>query len=634
MEGAEVIQEIPALVLKNLIDRSYEKRKAAAGEIESIIHQMHEAGDSERIRKIIRVMTDAIRDDSNLNSVKGGLIGLASCGIGVGTDIINYISLLLPPVLDCFDSEDTQVRFYACESLYNIVKAARGGILTFINEIFSSLCELYADVDVEVKEGASLLDKLLKEIVTETQSFDVEKLIPLMQQYIYDTSPHIRRLLISWIDVMDNVPGIDILDFLPGFLEGLFDMLSDPHREIRQETDSLLQTLLAEIKESTAGEVDTSTMITTIIVQSHNKDKFIRLTAVSWIREFVLVSEEWSLPYSQLFDALLPCLLDEEEEVQQASDNACKDLMDNFMKCDYCDDLRSLVTLVCNGLSYPSKRARLVCLRFTAILLTHSPAASARAQLPLSLFRSSLLSATKDGHDEVIEAAVEVLLQYARRLDDLPGVLRDVMEMLRESPAFLERRGSFILCMLCRYEDSTTVYHTVASILSTLDDRAFVGAIVQLLVTILLTQEETRSTRDSLRSCLFYRTPVSPASIQLYDTLYQSFCVNPIAALCLCLFVEDYCVAESIAFSLNKQTLSMALLLQANQLLSMLDSPMFMHIRLHLIDIENPSFFAMLRSIYAFLMILPQSKAYNALQNRLSSLTPLYFVLNGKRCLK
>lgn len=70
--------------------------------------------------------------------------------------------------------------------------------------------------------------------MTETQSFDVEKLIPLMQQYIYDTSPHIRRLLISWIDVMDNVPGIDILDFLPGFLEGLFDMLSDPHREIRQ----------------------------------------------------------------------------------------------------------------------------------------------------------------------------------------------------------------------------------------------------------------------------------------------------------------------------------------------------------------------------------------------------------------
>ena len=55
-----------------------------------------------------------------------------------------------------------------------------------------------------------------------------------MKEYIDQSSSHIRRLLISWIDVMDNVPGIDIIDYLPQFLNGLFDMLSDPHREIRQ----------------------------------------------------------------------------------------------------------------------------------------------------------------------------------------------------------------------------------------------------------------------------------------------------------------------------------------------------------------------------------------------------------------
>ena len=75
---------------------------------------------------------------------------------------------------------------------------------------------------------------MLKEVVTENQQFDIEKFVPLMKKYINDKSPHIRRLLISWIDVMDNVPGIDMLDYLPEFLEGLFDMLSDPHREIRQ----------------------------------------------------------------------------------------------------------------------------------------------------------------------------------------------------------------------------------------------------------------------------------------------------------------------------------------------------------------------------------------------------------------
>ena len=82
----------------------------------------------------------------------GALMGLASCAIGGSNDIGSYIALLLPPVLNCFDDEEPRIRFYACESLYNIVKAARCEILTFINEIFSSLCELYADVDVEVKE--------------------------------------------------------------------------------------------------------------------------------------------------------------------------------------------------------------------------------------------------------------------------------------------------------------------------------------------------------------------------------------------------------------------------------------------------------------------------------------------------
>lgn len=70
---------------------------------------------------------------------------------------------------------------------------------------------------------------------------------------------------------MDNVPGIDMLDFLPEFLDGLFDMLSDPHREIRQvvfktiyndqESDALLRNLLSEIKECVTGEVDINTMV-------------------------------------------------------------------------------------------------------------------------------------------------------------------------------------------------------------------------------------------------------------------------------------------------------------------------------------------------------------------------------------
>ena len=103
-------------------------------------------------------------------------------------------------------------RYYACESLYNIAKVARQDILKYFNQIFDgydlwslpagahpitcSLCKLFADVDVDVKNGANLLDRLVKDIVTESEVFDVELFIPLLHKYIRMTNPYIRQLLV------------------------------------------------------------------------------------------------------------------------------------------------------------------------------------------------------------------------------------------------------------------------------------------------------------------------------------------------------------------------------------------------------------------------------------------------------
>jgi len=40
---------------------------------------------------------------------------------------------------------------------------------------------LSADPDLNVKNGAQLLDRLLKDIITESDSFDIEKFIPLLK---------------------------------------------------------------------------------------------------------------------------------------------------------------------------------------------------------------------------------------------------------------------------------------------------------------------------------------------------------------------------------------------------------------------------------------------------------------------
>jgi hypothetical protein len=48
----------------------------------------------------------------------------------------------VPPVLACFSDQDARVRYYACESMYNIAKVAKGEILVYFNQVFDALCKV------------------------------------------------------------------------------------------------------------------------------------------------------------------------------------------------------------------------------------------------------------------------------------------------------------------------------------------------------------------------------------------------------------------------------------------------------------------------------------------------------------
>lgn len=60
-----------------------------------------------------------------------------------------YLEEIVPPVLACFGDQDARVRYYACESMYNIAKVAKGEILLYFNEVFDALCKVIARPKIE-----------------------------------------------------------------------------------------------------------------------------------------------------------------------------------------------------------------------------------------------------------------------------------------------------------------------------------------------------------------------------------------------------------------------------------------------------------------------------------------------------
>ncbi|KAI7867249.1 vacuolar protein 14 C-terminal Fig4p binding-domain-containing protein [Spinellus fusiger] len=268
-----------AALVRGLTDKIYDKRKAAALEIERLVKENTKA--PERITEIVDVLVQEFVYSNNPNARYGGLIGLAASAIALGPGIAQYLDSIIPPILSCFSNQDQKVRYYACESMYNIAKVAKGEVLRFFNSIFDALCKLSADSEVTVKSGAELLDRLIKDIVSELSTtyvsphqvplnpveagqetltipaslprntaFSLPRFIPLLSKRIYVLNSSARQFLVSWIAVLDSIPDLELVSFLPEFLDGLLNCLNDPSSDIRVSVGVLLSDFLVEIQQA------------------------------------------------------------------------------------------------------------------------------------------------------------------------------------------------------------------------------------------------------------------------------------------------------------------------------------------------------------------------------------------------
>ena len=64
-------------------------------------------------------------------------------------------------------------------------QVSREAVLPLFNEMFSAISCVVADPDQNVKNGSELLDRLLKDIVTESKAFDVESFVPALRERMY-----------------------------------------------------------------------------------------------------------------------------------------------------------------------------------------------------------------------------------------------------------------------------------------------------------------------------------------------------------------------------------------------------------------------------------------------------------------
>jgi vacuole morphology and inheritance protein 14 len=79
-------------------------------------------------------------------------------------------------------------------------------------------------------------------------AFSLSRFIPLLKDRITVINPFTRIFLVSWITLLDSIPDLELVTYLPDFLGGLTKFLSDSNPDVHTATQVALDKFLSEIK--------------------------------------------------------------------------------------------------------------------------------------------------------------------------------------------------------------------------------------------------------------------------------------------------------------------------------------------------------------------------------------------------
>lgn len=280
-------------IVKDLSSNIYEKRKATAFQVEGIVKSALSRNDGVTVRKIIEELTELTYGGTN-SAKMGAITALGSVSVALGSFAIAFfLESIVKPIFASFRDTDARIRYYACESLYNIAKIARGEILLYFNEIFDVLCVLVTDTESSVRNAADILDRLIKDIVSAKsthyvsvlrerdnsvysnensndipsyvvepsgyavqvnhiqdtrKAFSLPKFIPTLLERMYVIDPFAKKFIIGWLELLDDVPTLELITFLPNLLGPLINFFfNSAPSDVRVETHNILNTFLKEI---------------------------------------------------------------------------------------------------------------------------------------------------------------------------------------------------------------------------------------------------------------------------------------------------------------------------------------------------------------------------------------------------
>jgi len=454
--------------------------------------------------------------------------------------------------------------------------------------------------------------------------------MPILCEKLQVRNPVIRQLLISWINVLNDIPNLNLIHLLPSFLEELMMMIGDVNKEIRMAADACLTEFLTEVKEhpnDRTAELDSEVVEILVVILLERVNIRTKMNALVWLSEYLkLFDTELSkgnqntnlkkaiLPkLSIILKAILMSIADEEHEIRKAAGLANDILADIINKCSSDQiDFRNLINLLKELLHSEQNRTVLSTIVWMKNLLVSF---QSEVMPLLDETLQYIIEKLNDPEEKIVKIVGDLLGNFTYSQEKFHLVISRLMKSFQENQA-LNSKSHTILKRLWQSFAPTRVFITLAEQLLENPDLKFVSQMVQKLDFILLTDEDLIEVRKTLKNISIDREN-SENNTKLFESFFRTWSYNSISTLTLCLLSQQYELAYKIICYFAEVEIDVDTLTQIAKLVQLLESPIFVYLRLQLLEVDKYPY--LLKTLSGILMILPQGKAFHALRLRLKN---------------
>lgn len=290
------------------------------GKLESFLYNQIKDKSDDITIEYIKTFGTLSESSHQINERKGALYGYIS--------IVNVIkklkdekdeelqhAKLLDELMKCIlislKDNDNKIVVSAAQCMYNIIHNFKSYILINFKDFFDGLLILVTIDDPEVKEITNSLDNLLKSMINYSFQGDLPEdfnLLDLFKKIISNIkleNPAIKYMIVSWINTINQIPGIKLINILNMFLDELFDMLQIISKNVRVIANECLDDFYKEIKNDFEDiSYDIKVKIFEIIIQKCEKnkqdEKRVKFKAYKWANLFL---EQYKIQLTNILES-------------------------------------------------------------------------------------------------------------------------------------------------------------------------------------------------------------------------------------------------------------------------------------------------------------------------------------------